>query len=271
MVSLLIPHVNPQVNGEVLKLRLTENLRVVALGDSSVFGVGDTCTEVAEKYLGWAGRFSHDLGANKYVNLGKNGARFRTLVRSQLNGALAMKPHIALICIGTNDVLRGNFSPSEIEICATNIISALRKLGTTVVFVGIPDPVKTAPGPMSLRKILQRRVRLVNWITEEVVTAKGGIYISTWNHDMAYNRNMWHVDHMHPSSLGHQEIADLVRRNLGLPRKSENRLGVQKAADKKFEIYWLLTSGLKWFAKRSIDLIPGMIWLIVSEKWGRRF
>lgn len=254
---------------ELLKLRLVEKLRVVAMGDSSVFGVGDTVTSIDEKYLGWAGRFAYDLKAEKFLNLGKNGARFRNIVKTQLAGAIAMRPNVAIICIGTNDVLRGDFSPAEIEKCATEIIKSLRALGTTVVFIGIPDPVKTAPGPLSLKKILQKRVRLVNWITDEIVTSNGGLFISTWNHEMAYDKSMWHIDHMHPSSKGHQEIADLVRRNLGFPRRRKSKLPISSVVSKRFEIYWLLTNGLKWFAKRSVDLVPALIWLVLSNKFRR--
>ena len=253
-------------SSDLLHLRLVSDLRIVAMGDSSVFGVGDSIREVDDKYLGWTGRFAHDLSAKRYVNLGKNGARFRNLVKVQLGAAVAMRPNLALICIGTNDVLRGDFSPQEIERCAETIISSLNKVGATVVFVGIPDPMKTAPGPQSLKRILQKRVRLVNWITEEIVTSSGGIFISTWKHEMAYDKTMWHIDHMHPSAKGHQEISDLVRRELGLPRRCEKKIPISSNVSKKFEIYWLLTNGLKWFAKRSIDLVPALILLIASEK-----
>ena len=253
-------------SSDLLHLRLVSDLRIVAMGDSSVFGVGDSIREVDDKYLGWTGRFAHDLSAKRYVNLGKNGARFRNLVKVQLGAAVAMRPNLALICIGTNDVLRGDFSPQEIERCAETIISSLNKVGATVVFVGIPDPMKTAPGPQSLKRILQKRVRLVNWITEEIVTSSGGIFISTWKHEMAYDKTMWHIDHMHPSAKGHQEISDLVRRELGLPRRCEKKIPTSSNVSKKFEIYWLLTNGLKWFAKRSIDLVPALILLIASEK-----
>ena len=53
---------------QLLQLRLVSNLRIAALGDSSVFGVGDVCPGVEEKYLGWAGRFAFDLDAKKFIN-----------------------------------------------------------------------------------------------------------------------------------------------------------------------------------------------------------
>jgi hypothetical protein len=76
---------------------------------------------------------------------------------------------------------------------------------------------------------------------------------------------MWHVDRMHPSAIGHQLIADLVRRKLALPRRSAKKLSTSINMSKKFELYWLITNGAKWFAKRSVDLVPALIWLMVSE------
>jgi len=35
-------------------------------------------------------------------------------------------------------------------------------------------------------------------------------------------------------------------------------------------MYWLLTNGAKWFAKRSVDLIPALIWLVVSENFSSK-
>jgi hypothetical protein len=70
---------------------------------------------------------------------------------------------------------------------------------------------------------------------------------------------------MHPSAIGHQLIADLVRRKLALPRRSAKKLSTSINMSKKFELYWLITNGAKWFAKRSVDLVPALIWLMVSE------
>ena len=92
-------------------LRNKSDLTIVAMGDSSVFGVGDHGQEIPSVGYGWTGRFAHDLEAKRFVNVAKNGARARHLPQNQLPAALALSPHIALICIGTNDVLRGDYSP----------------------------------------------------------------------------------------------------------------------------------------------------------------
>jgi hypothetical protein len=51
-----------------------------------------------------------------------------------------------------------------------------------------------------------------------------------------------------------------------LPRRSRKKLATKIDVTKSKETKWLLINGTKWFIKRSVDLIPALIWLIVSEK-----
>ena len=247
-------------------LRSRENLRVIAMGDSSVFGVGDYGDRLPAVGAGWSGRLAHDIGAEKFINIARNGARARHLTHHQLRAALAMEPDLALICIGTNDVLRGDFSPEEIKESLRTVVTSLNSLECLVVFLLLPDPIRNSPGPLSLRRILHRRVTIVNKILREFCREGLALSVETWH--MPFKRELWHVDRMHPSPLGHQVIANHVRETIELPLKSESHLPLQEAGSKKFEIYWLMTNGLKWFAKRSVDLIPGLIWLVISDKFG---
>jgi lysophospholipase L1-like esterase len=251
-------------------LRNKSDLTIVAMGDSSVFGVGDHGQEIPSVGYGWTGRFAHDLEAKRFVNVAKNGARARHLPQNQLPAALALSPHIALICIGTNDVLRGDFSPKEIRQSLREICMTLASTNTLVVLLGLPDPMRTAPGPVSLRKILSGRVIKINKILYEVAGEGLAVVVPTWDSKIAHERRMWHVDRMHPSALGHQHIADLVRRNLSLPRRSAKKISIESSKSKRYEMYWLLTNGAKWFAKRSVDLIPALIWLVVSENFSSK-
>jgi len=270
-LEVVIPSVaHLSLEQRILRLRHIGKMRIVAIGDSSVFGVGDFDDQSHSVGAGWTGRFAHDLKAGRFVNLGKNGARFRSVVKKQLGGAISMRPDLALICVGTNDVLRGDFSPAEIRAAVESIITQFNQVDAVPVFLGIPDPIQTAPGPMSLKKILHTRVKLVNAIIEQVAEAHCAAFVSTWNHSMASDRSMWHIDRMHPSAKGHQEISDLVRRSLFLPRRSRKKLPVGiEGESKKDQIFWLLTNGAKWFAKRSIDLVPALIWLVVSSSVSR--
>ena len=248
-----------------LALRHISHPRIIALGDSSVFGVGDHGDAIPSVGAGWAGRLAHDLTAGNFINVAKNGARARHITKHQLSAAHAFRPDLALVCIGTNDVLRGDFSPEEIKDSLITVIETLSENSAVIILLGLPDPISTAPGPLALRKILSARVTLINEIYIELSERENVILVPTWDSKIAHERRMWHVDRMHPSAIGHQLIADLVRRKLALPRRSAKKLSTSINMSKKFELYWLITNGAKWFAKRSVDLVPALIWLMVSE------
>ncbi len=261
------PSTTPKIEKRdpALALRHISRPRIIALGDSSVFGVGDHGDAIPSVGAGWAGRLAHDLTAGSFVNVAKNGARARHITKHQLSAAHAFRPDLALVCIGTNDVLRGDFSPEEIKGAITTVIETLSENNAVIVLLGLPDPISTAPGPLALRKILSARVALINEIYVELSKRENVILVPTWDSKIAHERRMWHVDRMHPSAIGHQLIADLVRRKLALPRRSTKKLSTSINMSKKFELYWLVTNGAKWFAKRSIDLVPALIWLMISE------
>lgn len=260
----------PQTDAEarLSALRTRSDIRVIAMGDSSVFGVGDYGDRLPAVGAGWSGRLAHDIGAEKFINIARNGARARDLTHHQLRAALAMEPDLALICIGTNDVLRGDFSPQEIKESLQVVISSLNEQGCVVIFLLLPDPIRNSPGPLALRKILHRRVTIVNKVLRSFCREGLALSVETWH--MPFKRELWHVDRMHPSPSGHQAIADHVRESIELPLRAGSSLPLRAADSKKFEMYWLMTNGLKWFAKRSIDLIPGLIWLVLSDKFARK-
>jgi len=261
------PSITPKIEKRdpALALRHISHPRIIALGDSSVFGVGDHGDAIPSVGAGWAGRLAHDLTAGNFINVAKNGARARHITKHQLSAAHAFRPDLALLCIGTNDVLRGDFSPEEIKDSLITVIETLSENNAVIILLGLPDPISTAPGPLALRKILSARVTLINEIYIELSERENVILVPTWDSKIAHERRMWHVDRMHPSAIGHQLIADLVRRKLALPRRSAKKLSTSINMSKKFELYWLITNGAKWFAKRSVDLVPALIWLMVSE------
>lgn len=261
------PSITPKIEKRdpALALRHISNPRIIALGDSSVFGVGDHGDAIPSVGAGWAGRLAHDLTAGNFINVAKNGARARHITQHQLNAAHAFRPDLALVCIGTNDVLRGDFSPKEIKNSLITVIETLSENNAVIILLGLPDPISTAPGPLALRKILSARVALINEIYIELSERENVVLVPTWDSKIAHERRMWHVDRMHPSAIGHQLIADLVRRRLALPRRSAKKLSTSINVSKKFELYWLITNGAKWFAKRSVDLVPALIWLMISE------
>jgi lysophospholipase L1-like esterase len=262
----LVTEVEPKtLNEKVLALRHMTELRIAALGDSSVFGVGDTSTDGNPDGPGWVGRVAHDLSAKHYINLSKNGARAHTVVSTQLASAKFFSPDLVCVCVGMNDVMRGNYSPVQIRDSIRTLIQELNDLGAVVVLLGLPDPSKVAFAPKRVKKVLSRRVLNLNEILEEVSAQEEALFIAGWEQKEVYERTFWHVDRMHPSSLGHQLIADMIRYNLSLPLRVSSILPTQSIRTQKDDLVWLLTSGTKWLLKRSIDLIPTLIYLMMIE------
>ena len=266
-----LPVVSPKItpkslNEKRLALRHMTELRIAALGDSSVFGVGDTSTDGKPDGPGWVGRVAHDLSAKQYINLSKNGARAHTVVSTQLVSTKFFGPDLVCVCIGMNDVMRGNYSPVQIRDSIRTLIQELNNIGAVVMLLGLPDPSKVAFAPKRVKRVLSRRVQNLNEILAEVTAQEDALFIAGWEQKEVYERSFWHVDRMHPSSLGHQLIADLIRTELNLPLRVANTLSTASIRTKKDDLFWLLTSGTKWLLKRSIDLIPTLIYLIIIER-----
>lgn len=253
------------LNKKIIAMRHLNDLRIAALGDSSVFGVGDTSTDGNPDGPGWVGRLSHDLAASHYINLSKNGARANTVVSTQLVSATFFNPDLVCVCVGMNDVMRGNYSPVQIRDSISTLIQELNNVGAVVVLLGLPDPSKTALAPKRVKKILSRRVQNLNEILTNVAKNEEALFVGGWDQQEVYQRSFWHVDRMHPSSLGHQLIADLIRNDLNLPLRVSNILPTQSIRTQKDDLIWLLTNGTMWLLKRSIDLIPTLIYLLMVE------
>lgn len=248
-----------------LHLRLIAAPTVVALGDSSVYGVGDFGTEKNSSGLGWTGRLAHDLNAGKYINLSRNGARAKDVWQSQLAAAVAARGDLVLICIGGNDALRNNFKPVQVARYLYLTIQKLQATGAVVALLGLHDPSLIAPAPKLIKNILRSRVLQINAALQWVSSQTGATLIETIDRPEIYDRKFWHIDRMHPGPSGHQYISDLVRRNLSLPRRSRKKMPHGTEVDRKAKAVWLLTNGLKWLARRSVDLLPAMLFLVGRE------
>ena len=71
---------------------------------------------------------------------------------------------------------------------------------------------------------------------------------------------------MHPSPVGHQLIADKVRRSLSLPRRTRKKISFENKSGSKWRTArWLIVNGTIWVLRRSIDLIPAILFIIVKE------
>ncbi|WP_162458350.1 SGNH/GDSL hydrolase family protein [Pseudactinotalea terrae] len=250
-----------------------------ALGDSASAGVGDrmsTASRAGVRDLpgcGWPVHLASALGTNMR-NLGTNGARARDVLADQLPLAVAARPELATVLIGGNDVLRGDFDILEVSAALASVTSCLLDGGTQVVLVVPPQIGPDLPAPSSVRRVLGSRMAHVRQATREVAAAhaRDGLLLVDADPLRAVARDVMHVDRIHPSPRGHRLLAELVADELG--GRGWPRVGVvdevPPAPGVPARVAWMLVRGAPWFVRRSRDLLPELVRVVVSEERQRR-
>lgn len=233
---------------------------VVSLGDSISHGIGDAGPGCVGP--GWGGRLAHRIDAQEHRNLSFPGAQSGHLLQLQVPAAAWLRPDLALISIGGNDALRSAFDPLRLARDLKACIARLDEVGAQVVVLGLPDPRRTVPAPRVIRTALSRRTAAVNAALEHAVAGSDALLLRVWNDANVYRRALWHIDRLHPSPIGHEYLASRVITRLGL-ESVRDPLSVEPAGGSS--AVWLLRNGTVWCAKRSVDLLPGLMRMTIEH------
>lgn len=196
-------------------MRLDGNLRYVALGDSQTEGLGDG--DEASGYRGWADRFAEHLAATgarvDYANLAVRGRLARQVHEEQLNAALELRPDVATVFAGVNDLIRPGYDADEVLDHVETMFAELTGVGARVATLTFPDIAQIAP----LTRPLAPRVLDFNERLREAARRHGVAVADTAAHAVATDRRLWRSDRLHCSSEGHRRIAGAVAHALGIP------------------------------------------------------
>jgi len=238
----------------------------VVLGDSAAYGTGDEIS--AGVFRGWAGFLAEAFQDGcDYFNFSRPGAKSIEVLEKQLPKALREQPDICALIVGGNDLLRNSFDPLLLYKNLKNCCQQLMAMGSEVIMVELHDPNQLLRLPRLMSRVLNRRVAAVNAVYRKVALEFEIITIKTRKISDVHNRSNWHIDRMHPGPAGHfmlaRSVAEQLRRRgwaISLPHKLDV---VQKSKAEK--IKWLLRNGTPWFLKRSVDLLPAAVLLMVYE------
>lgn len=241
--------------------------RIVTLGDSITLGMGDPAP--GGGWRGWAQHLTAGLRDPELHNLAVRGAQARHVERDQLPAALGLRPDIASVVVGINDTLRAGFNPERTGQAADRTVAALRAAGATVLTMRLPDPARMFGLPPSLARPLSRRMRAVNAELDKVAARHGTLHWDAAGDPETYDRRNWSVDRLHPSERGHRLIACRFWDSLaaagfelaGRPCLEPTGPGPSRRDD----FVWMATQGTKWVLRRSIDLIPYLVFMAVRE------
>ncbi|MFI9818545.1 SGNH/GDSL hydrolase family protein [Saccharothrix variisporea] len=189
--------------------------RFVALGDSQTEGIGDG--DDLTGHRGWADRLAERLATTNpdltYANLAVRGKLAADVRRDQLAPALALRPDLASVVAGMNDLLRPKFSAAEVAGHLEAVFAALTGAGAHVVTLTFPDIGVVTP----LARPLRPRVLALNAAIRAAAERHGVTVVDTHPYPAVCDARLWSADRLHANALGHALIADAVAHGLGLP------------------------------------------------------
>ena len=203
----------PDLGARILPVDHSAVLQYVALGDSTVEGVGATRAKFS-----YVSRLHERLRsvypATRLTNLGVSGATSADVLERQLERAIALSPQLVTIAIGPNDITR-RVGVAEYEHNVNAILGRLRDETSAVVVVNlIPDLVVTPRfRKHRARDALARQTVRFNEALEHLVRAYGAEVVDLYTasqREIPGRRELVARDGYHPSDKGYARWAELV-------------------------------------------------------------
>ena len=192
--------------------------RYVALGDSTTEGLDDP--DGAGGYRGWANRLAERIAAHQgtlaYANLGVRGRCARQIKDEQLGPALALRPDLATVVAGMNDLLRARFDARTVAADIGAMQRALIDRECVVLTFTIPDISRRLVLP-PFDRILALRTQALDHEIRRASAASGAILLDLAAYPLASDSRMWSRDRLHANAEGHARIAAGLAQALALP------------------------------------------------------
>jgi lysophospholipase L1-like esterase len=184
-------------------------LRIVAVGDSSLTAPGiDDLDDV------WLRRIVRPYATRhrvELISLGVGGSRARDVLDGQLDAAVALRPDIAVVAVGSNDAIRAG--PVRRYTGALEVIvRRLEEVSGAVLLLGMGDLGSIPRLPSALRPHLTRRsrafdragIRVAVTHPRTIKVHARGIMVTAFRADPS----LFAQDQFHASAAGHAVFAD---------------------------------------------------------------
>ncbi|MCT2584942.1 SGNH/GDSL hydrolase family protein [Actinophytocola gossypii] len=189
--------------------------RYVALGDSQTEGLLDG--DETHGYRGWADRLAALLATVqpdlRYANLAVRGQLARQVRDTQLAPALALRPDLATVMAGVNDILRRRFDQEAVRTHLESMFAELTGAGAHVLTVTFPDPARLMPAA----RLLSTRALRLNAAIRAAAEPHGVTVVDMARYPISSDPRLWSADRLHLNSLGHTTMAAAAAHALGLP------------------------------------------------------
>ncbi|MFY9265250.1 MAG: SGNH/GDSL hydrolase family protein [Solirubrobacterales bacterium] len=190
--------------------------RFVALGDSTTEGLDDPYPD-GESFRGWADRLAARLALLnpdlRYANLAIRGRLIGQIFDTQLEPALAMRPDLASVVGGVNDILRPRVDMNHVRERMESMQRRLIEAGATVLSMTLPD----LSSSMGVARLVSDRLLAYNELMREVAARTGAVLVDMADEPVAHDPRLWSADRLHANAQGHERISIAAAHALGLP------------------------------------------------------
>ncbi|MDZ8171294.1 glycosyltransferase [Microbacterium xanthum] len=228
--------------------------RYVALGDSLTEGLCDSSRMAAGEYRGWADRLAELLayagGGDSpfhYANFAVRSRRVRHLLDEQLPQALALRPDLVSILMGSNDLVGGREDPVVLARQVEVAVRALRASGADVLLVTPFLPRRRAA------MLFAKRFAAFNSELRRIAADTGALLLDLEALPAIGDLEMYAADKVHLRSRGHRFVAYRAADALGVP-DAETLGGLDAALhadnDPVLTGTWLQRDALPWIWRR---------------------
>lgn len=221
----------------------------VAIGDSFTEGLDDFRPDGSVR--GWADRVAEIIatehGRVGYANLAVRGKVLRQIVEDQFPLALATRPDLITFSAGANDILRPGSDPDATAERFEEALTALRTSGSRILVVVGADPGRTP-----VVRLVRGKLAIFNEHLRAVSARAGCEVVDLWALTSLRDPRAWAPDRVHLSTDGHDRVARLVARQLGLPAADpyEGWPTPPVATTRRDDVQWAREFFLPWLGRR---------------------
>lgn len=167
-------------------------------------------------YRGWSQRLAERIAATQggllYANLAVRGTTTREILERQLARAIDLRPDLATLFSGTNDMMRARFDRVAFAADVLVLQRSLRAGGATVLTFTLPDLSPLLP----LARLFARRIRDMNDAVRAACSETGTRLVDFAAWPVATDERLWNADRIHANAAGHARIAGALADALGL-------------------------------------------------------
>jgi lysophospholipase L1-like esterase len=191
---------------------------VVVMGDSIAAGVREPTPGYRD--LSWADRLAAALPDAVVHNLGVRDRTAAQVRDEQLERALALRPDLAVVVAGGNDLLRRSLEWPRLRDQLVALVAPLRAAGADVLTMDLLDITVSGYVPEQFARPLSARLERLAELTRAIAEEHGALHARLRDHPAAVEPGIFSRDGLHLNARGHAivaaEIAEALRSGAGL-------------------------------------------------------